>query len=153
MWELASELPPVTLTGRQRVPTDTTRIIRMPAHLMGTMALSGLTVEYLLGRDRGITGAGDMADTGAVRGIGGAATDTKAGATTGEESTHVAAMVAVIAEVTRTAVTPAATPEAMASMAQAVTTAAEVTSTAVGEVSTEEADLTVADTGNSVKQA
>ena len=139
------------LTGRQRVLTDTTRIIRTPAHPMGTTALSGLTVEYLLGRDRGITGAGDMTDTGAVRGIGGAATDTKAGATTGEESTHVAAMVAAIAEVTRTAVTPAATPEAMASVAQAVTTVA-VASMVVGETSTEEVDLTVADTGNSVMQ-
>jgi hypothetical protein len=107
---------------------------------MGTTALSGLMVEYLLGRDRGITGAGDTTDTGAVRGIGGAATDTKAGATTGEESTHVAAMVAAIAEVTRTAVTPTATPEATASMV-----AAEV-------ASTEEVDLTVADTGNSVMQ-
>ena len=107
--------------------------------------------------DRGITGAG------AVRGIGVAATDAKAGATAGEESTHVAAMVAVITEVMHTAVTRAATPEATASVAKVLTTvAAELASTAaaavastaaVGEASTEEADPTVADTGNSVIQA
>ena len=149
MWELALELPPVTLTGRQFVPTDTTRIIHMPAHPTGSMARSGLKVDYLLTPDRGITGAG------AVRGIGVAATDAKAGATAGEESTHVAAMVAAIKEVMRTAVPRAATPEATASVAKVLTTvAAEVASTAaVGEVSTEEADPTVADTGNSVIQA
>ena len=111
--------------------------------------------EYLLAPDLGITRAGDMADTGAVRGIGVAATDAKAGATTGEESTHVAAMVAAIKEVMRTAVPRAATPEATASVAKVVTTvAAEVASTAaVGEASTEEADPMVADTGNSVMEA
>ena len=148
MWELALELPPITLTGRQFVPTDTTHITHMLAHPTGTMARSGLTVEYLLAPDRGITGAGDMTDTGAVRGIGVAAT-------TGEESTHVAAMVAAITEVMRTVVTRAATLEATASVAKVVTTvAAEVASTAaVGEASTEEADPTVADTGNSVMEA
>jgi hypothetical protein len=95
------------------------------------MARSGLTVEYFLAPDPGITGAGDTTGTGVVRGIGVAATDTKAGATAGEESTHVAAMVAAITEVMRTA----ATPEATASVAKVA--------------STEGADPTVADTGNS----
>lgn len=157
MWELALELPPVTLTGRQFVPTDTTRIIHMPAHPTGSMARSGLTVEYLLAPDRGIT------KSGAVRGIGVAATDAKVGVTTGEESTHVAAMVAAITEVMRTVVTRAATPEATASVAKVVTTVAaavastaavgEASTAAVGEASTEEADPTVADTGNSVMEA
>lgn len=137
------------LTGRQCVPTDTTRIIRMLAHPMGTMARSGLTGECLLAPVLGITGAGDMTDTGAVRGIGVAATDAKAGATAVGVSTPVAAMVAAITEVMRTAVTPAATAEATASVAKVViTVAAEVASTAeVGEASTAEADPTAADTG------
>ena len=117
---------------------------------MGTMARSGLTVEYLLAPDLGITGAGDMTDTGAVRGIGVAATDAKAGAMAVDESTPVVAMVTAITEAMRTAVTRAATLEATASVAKVVTTvAAEVASTAeVVEASTAEADPTVADTGN-----
>jgi hypothetical protein len=107
------------------------------------MARSGLTVEYFLAPDPGITGAGDTTGTGVVRGIGVAATGAKAGATAGEESTHVAAMVAAITEVMRTA----ATPEATASVAKVASTeGAEVASTA-------EADPTVADTGNSTLEA
>lgn len=148
MWELALELRPATLMGRQCVPTGITRIIRMLAHLMATMARSGLTVEYLLAPDPGITGAGDMTDTGVVRGIGVAATGAKAGATAGEESTHAAAMVAAITEVMRTA----ATPEATASVAKVASTEGE--DPTVAEVaSTAEADPTVADTGNSTLEA
>ena len=141
MWELGSESPRHTLTDLRYVRTDTTHIIRMPAHPMATTVRTGLRAEYLSVPARGITGAGTMTDIWVVVDIG--------------DTANLGAMTATVARV-RVMATPEATSTAtpvtmrvaaMDTVTQMVdSTGAEKSAAADSTVGAEVASITVVDT-------
>ncbi len=123
------------MTGRRCVHTDTTHIIRMPARHTATTVRSGLTAEYLSAPVRGITGVGEVTDTGVAVGI---------GATVG---IGVVVGIGATARIGVAAATDAVTPEGMRGVvtdaAMPVATAEEGTHTATRAVDSMAADTMV----------
>jgi hypothetical protein len=113
-----------SMMGLRYARTDTTHTIPIPAHRMATTVRSGLTAEYLSVPVRGITGAGDVGDTGVAADIGVvAATGVRDGVMVMPAGTD-----AAMPGVTAAAVTDAAMPVPMLAAAMAAVTPAAVDS-------------------------